>query len=76
MRWRRRERVGVRADPGAKAVQAIGRELELGPEVRQVPAQILDQRSALANTPLVLMRRPDLKLDPGQSCCRDVSKPP
>ena len=47
--------------------QRAQRDLELGPEVVQLPAQIVDQRGALLDEPLaVIDEQPDVELGPGQ----------
>ena len=47
--------------------QAAGRDLELGPEVVQVPAQVVDQPCARVDQPLAMIdEQPDVELDPGE----------
>jgi sulfate adenylyltransferase subunit 2 len=47
--------------------QDAGRDLELGPQVVQMPAQIVDQLGALRDEPLaVIDQQPDLELRSGQ----------
>jgi hypothetical protein len=49
------------------ADQCAGRDLGLGPEVVQLPAQVVDQRRALADQPLaVIDEQPHLELGAGQ----------
>jgi hypothetical protein len=66
--------VGAREASGgpflpAKTDQDAARDLELGPQVVQVSAQVVDQRSALADEPLAMIdEQPHVKLGASQSC--------
>ena len=51
----------------ARGGQRARRDLELGPEVVQVPAQVVDQRGALRDQPLaVIDEQPDVELGAGE----------
>jgi hypothetical protein len=54
--------------PAGAGQDALG-DLELGPEVVQVPAQVVDQRGALGDEPLAMIgEQPDLELGAREPC--------
>ena len=58
-------------------ISAPGWDLELGPEVVQLPAQVVDQRRALADQPLAMIdEQPHLELRAGQLRDRAGSRGP
>jgi hypothetical protein len=64
--------LGALQSPGealllARAGEGAQRDLELGPEVVQLPAQIVDQRGALLDEPFaVIDEQPDIELGPSE----------